>query len=242
MSLLPPPFSLVSLAAVDSTNDEARRRILSGAGHGLTVTAAEQSAGRGRRGRVWHSPLGNLHCSFVLEVGQNFAAAPQLAFVSAVALREALAEMAPNAPFRCKWPNDLLCQGKKLAGMLLEAAPPYVILGVGVNLVDAPSPALYPTTSLRALGSNAEPLDLLTLFAERLGLWHGRWMAEGFTPVRQAWLEHAQGVGEGVTVRLSDGSELFGLFSGLDPDGALLLDQADGTCRPILAGDVFFSS
>jgi len=240
MKALPPPFRLVAFDCLDSTNDEVRRRFDSGDGPNLVVTAQEQTAGRGRRGRTWMSPRGNLHCSILLSTRPNLAEGPQLAFVAAVALRQALAQLVPQAPFRCKWPNDLLCQGRKVSGMLLEAASPHVILGVGVNVVEAPAPALYPAASLRQLGSGAEDFDVLVAFCEALGEWHGRWLAEGFAPVRQAWLDHAQGVGEPVTVRLSDHSELEGRFAGLDAGGALMLETSDGGCRPILAGDVFF--
>jgi len=239
---LPPPFDLVALGCIDSTNDEARRRALNGAGHGTVVWAKEQTAGRGRRGRTWVSPPGNLHCSVVLHPGATMPDAPQLAFVAAVALREALAELAPAAVFQCKWPNDILCGGRKVAGMLLEAAAPWIILGVGVNLAQAPDPALYPTTCLRQAGSGAEAFDVLAGFCDCLAVWYERWITEGFAPLRAAWLAHGCGLGGPVTVRFADGSMMEGRFFGLDERGALLLDRPDGSRYPVLAGDVFFGT
>ena len=239
MLALPPPFLLQSFNCIDSTNDEVGRQAAQGAQPGLVVWALEQTAGRGRRGRTWVSPPGNLHCSFLLHSRPKLEEAPQLAFVAAVALRDALSSLLPSTPFCCKWPNDILADGRKIAGMLLESARPHVILGVGVNVVDAPSPALYPTASLQGLGSGATAFDVLTAFAEQLTHWHRQWLDFGFPALRQAWLDRATGVGGPVTVRLANGEESHGRFAGLDEGGALLLEQGD-SCRPIFAGDVFF--
>ncbi len=239
MQAVPPPFRLLSFESLDSTNDEIARRAAQGAPPYLVVTAATQTAGRGRRGRSWVSSPGNLFCSFLLEGRARADEGPQLAFVAAVALQDALSALLPAAAFRCKWPNDLLCQGRKISGMLLESARPHIILGVGVNVTEAPSPALYPTTCLRALGSGATAVEVLAGLCETLAHWHGLWLAQGFAPIRQAWLDRATGVGGPVTVRLADGAERQGRFAGLDEGGALLLEEAAGV-TPILAGDVFF--
>ncbi len=237
---LPAPFHLIALEKVDSTNDEAKRAALGGAGHATVVWAAEQTAGRGRRGRDWLSPIGNLHCSLLVDPGPLASQAPQLAFVAAIAVRAALAELVPSAAFQVKWPNDVLCQGRKISGMLLEQAPPYVVVGIGIDIAHAPEPGLYPTTCLRKLGSGAEPFDVLSALCAHFDTWHGRWRHEGFAPIRQAWLAGAAGLSGPVTVRLSDDETIEGTFAGLDAEGALLLERADGGRRRILAGDVFF--
>ncbi len=227
------------------------------------MVAVEQTAGRGRRGRGWFSPKGNLHCSIVLDPGPEPARAPELVFVAAVALRQALAELVPTARFACKWPNDILCMsaerdgavalsagrptnigGAKVAGMLLERSGAWVILGVGVNVVAAPPPgtALYAATSLAAAGGTADLDAVYAGFTGHLAVEYDLWRGEGFAPVRRTWLDHAIGVGQAVTVRLADTSVLEGRFGGLDAAGALLLDAADGTRRPVLAGDVFFAA
>lgn len=237
---LPAPFQLIALERVDSTNDEAKRAALRGAGHATVVWAEEQTAGRGRRGRDWLSPVGNLHCSLLMDPGPDPSKAPQLAFVAALAVRAALAELVPAVAFQVKWPNDILCRGRKIAGMLLEQASPWVVVGIGVDVAHAPEPGLYPTTCLRQIGSGAEPFDVLACLCGHLGTWYARWRHDGFAPIRQAWLADAAGLSGPVTVRLSDETTMEGTFSGLDAEGALLLDRPDGEQRKILAGDVFF--
>jgi len=231
-------------ATLGSTNDELRRLAEAGARHGAAVLAGEQTAGRGRRGRGWYSPVGNLHLSVLLDRGPNPARSSELAFVAAVSLRETLAAIAPRARFTCKWPNDILAEGAKVAGMLLEAQPPFVILGTGVNVVAAPPPdaVQYKAISLAALGCAIDADALADRFFLALMARHRQWADEGFAPIRSLWLAHASGVGEAVTVRLADASMLEGRFGGLDDAGALLLDTPDGGRRPILAGDVFFAA
>lgn len=208
------------------------------------VMADEQTAGRGRRGRAWHSPVGNLYCSVLLDPGPEPVRASELVFVAAVALREALGVVTPGAEFACKWPNDILCNGAKVSGMLLEMASPFVILGVGVNVVAGPPAdmAQYPATCLAAAGSKADAHTVYAAFGDRLEFWYDAWRVDGFAPVRQAWLDHAAGMGQGVTVRLADTTVIEGRFGGLDANGALLLDTADGARRPVMAGDVFFAA
>jgi BirA family biotin operon repressor/biotin-[acetyl-CoA-carboxylase] ligase len=240
MRALADPFRLIALDRVDSTNDEVKRAASQGAGHGTVVWAKVQTAGRGRRGREWISPEGNLHFSVLLDSGADLSKTPQLAFVAAVAVRAALAELVPAAAFQVKWPNDILCQGRKIVGMLLEQAPPWIVLGIGVDIAHAPEPSLYPTICLRQLGSGADPFDVLAGVCEHLAGWYNRWREEGFSPIRQAWLDDAIGLAGPVTVRLSDEATLEGRFGGLDAEGALLLDLPSGERRKILAGDVFF--
>lgn len=237
---LPPPFTLVALEETDSTNDEAKRRAAAGAGHGLVVTAARQTSGRGRSGRVWESVEGNLHCSILLDLDGQTTRAPELSFVAAVALREALAILLPAVDFRVKWPNDILCGGAKIAGMLLEQRTPWVVLGVGVDVAWAPEQAIYPATCLRRHGSGAECFDVLAGFCQSLAVWYDRWRQQGFAPIRQAWLNCADAIGHPLTVRPPAEQSLEGRFAGLDERGALLLDLSDGRRRVLLAGDVLF--
>lgn len=240
---LPPPFHLFRLESVGSTNDEARRRVSEGTAADLmVVTAKTQTAGRGRRGRVWQSPEGNLHASVLIRIDRSLAESALIGFVAALSLAEALTNLVPDADFRCKWPNDVLCNGKKIAGMLLETAGDgWLVLGLGVDVVQAPPPgeALYAAMALAELGWNGDAEAVLAAFCRRFGPWLSRWRAEGFAPVRSAWLEHSRGLGEQAVVRL-EAETLVGCFAGLDDDGALILDQGEGGIRRILAGDVFF--
>lgn len=242
---LPGFFRLVALDSIDSTNDEARRRLAAGtAGDGTLIWAAEQTAGRGRRGRRWSSPRGNLYLSLVLQPGCGAAQAAQLGFCAAVALAESLAAALPGeGRVRLKWPNDVLVDGAKISGILLEAVSSggcgALVLGVGVNIDRRPDGTLYPTISLREAGVAMTPAALLQRFATGFLAWYETWRDRGFAPVRAAWLDRAVGLGLPVEVRL-DGETLRGRFAALDESGALALDLPEAGRRLVAAGDVFF--
>jgi BirA family biotin operon repressor/biotin-[acetyl-CoA-carboxylase] ligase len=240
---LPAPFSHVGLDSTGSTNDEARRRVEDGsAADLLVVTARRQTAGRGRRGRVWESPEGNLHASFAIRIDRPLAQAAQIGFVAALALAEALDELVPGHDLRCKWPNDVLADGRKIAGMLLESAGDgWLVLGIGVDVERYPAPgeALYAAIALVELGFGGDSADVLAALCRHFGPWLARWRSEGFVPVRNAWLGRARGLGEAALVRL-EAETLSGVFAGLDEEGAMLLDQGEAGIRRVLAGDVFF--
>ena len=242
-TLLPPPFSLIGLEEVGSTNDEAGRRVSDGtAADLLVITARRQTAGRGRRGRPWRSPDGNLHASVLIRLDRSLAQAAQIGFVAALAVAEGLAQLVPGGDFRCKWPNDVLCNGKKIAGMLLEAAGDgWLVLGLGVDVAQAlpPGEALYAAVALAELGWDGEPEAVLAAICRQFGPRLAQWRAEGFAPVRKAWLERCRGLGDQAVVRL-EAETLTGRFADLDHDGALILDQGPDGVRRILAGDVFF--
>lgn len=241
-----PPFRKVVLDETDSTNSEARRRAEAGAPDGLAVVARRQTAGRGRRGRRWESPEGNLYVSLLLRPDRPLAEAALLSFVAAVALGEAVAAMLPpEAPIAFKWPNDLLVGGAKCAGMLLESSAAgagrldWLIVGVGVNLASHPEGLPYPATDLAAAGAPAPtPGAALEAFLGRFAHWRDIWSRRGFAPVRRAWLARAAGLGGPVEVRAGNAT-LCGTFAGLDPEGAMLLESARGR-RRVTAGDVFF--
>lgn len=240
---MPTPFSLIRLDSVGSTNDEARRLALSGAAADLLVVSAiEQTQGRGRRARPWISPRGNLHCSTLIRINGDLGTAAQLGFAAAVALVDAFRTLVPDAVFACKWPNDVLVDGRKCCGMLLEpVGREWLIVGIGVDVVAAPPPGdlVYPVSSLAEFGFKGGDLEVLTAFCEAFGPLVGEWRRDGFAPIREAWLHRARGLGEPIVVRL-EAETLSGVFAGLDGEGALLLDQAaQGLCR-ILAGDVYY--
>jgi BirA family transcriptional regulator, biotin operon repressor / biotin---[acetyl-CoA-carboxylase] ligase len=243
--VLPEGFHLRHYASVGSTNDAAKTLARAGAPDRTLVWADEQTAGRGRRGRFWLSPPGNLYLSLVLRPECPAAHAAQLGFVAALGLGDALTPLVGHALHpRYKWPNDLLADGKKLAGILLESEMgtsdhvDFVVVGIGVNIVAAPGNVEFPATSLIAQGVTGVTSEaVLEGFVRHFAGWAGRWRDEGFAPVRAAWLRAASGLGERISVRLEH-STLFGRFHDLDEDGALVLDLAEGR-RRIAAGDVF---
>ena len=258
------------LAEVGSTNDWLLARARDGAcdlAEAHWVIADRQTAGRGRRGRVWGDGAGNLMASVLVR-----AAGPvqQLSFVAALALREAVLieadchlglDPGPGFPgrapvkngvpgqarddsvdisrFTLKWPNDVLLDGVKVSGILLERADEALVIGFGVNLASHPGDTERPATSLAAAGLRVPtPLAVLGRLMPAFAAGRALWEREGFAPVREQWLAHAAGVGDRIAARL--GAEtLMGRFEGLGDDGALALRLDDGQLRPVHAGEVF---
>ncbi|WP_353216632.1 biotin--[acetyl-CoA-carboxylase] ligase [Sandarakinorhabdus sp.] len=250
---------ITHLAEVGSTNDWLLARTAA-LPDGHWVIADRQTAGRGRRGRVWSDGSGNLMASVLV---QAEGAVQQLSFVAALAVVEALAEITsrpPNASvqrlsrlgsaesdlsrkgrgdFSLKWPNDVLLGGVKCAGILLERQGAALVIGIGINLAQHPEATERPATSLAAAGLPVpRPLEALAVLAQRFADWRTVWQREGFALVRSAWLGHAAGIGGRMAARL--GTETpEGVFTGLGDDGALLLRLDDGTMRAVHAGEVF---
>ena len=234
---------LLAYNEIDSTNAEALRLARAGETGPLWITARTQSAGRGRRGRSWISEAGNLYATLLLTDPSPSDVAPQLSFVAALALHEAVAARAPDLKprLKLKWPNDLLCDKLKVAGILIEGEgmPLLVAIGFGVNCVHHPEDGDYPATDLRASKAtvSAESLfyALSATMMGRLAQWdRGR----GFAVIRQDWLAHASGIGGDIRVQLSD-RQLFGRFEALDGTGRLILRLPDNSVQTISAGDLF---
>lgn len=234
--VLPDGWRLHALDSVGSTNDEAARLAEVGASEGTVVWAREQTGGRGRRGRHWASAVGNLYCSTVLRPDCMAQRAAELGFVAALAVADLVRD---GRAVRVKWPNDVLVEGGKLAGILPESSVggggevEHVVLGIGVNVGFAPQLAemRYPGAMLG--GTVVAALEGLTAGLAR---WLAAWRMKGFGAIRTAWLERAGPLGASVDVRL--GEELVsGRFAGMDRDGALLLDTAVGP-RRIVSGEL----
>ncbi len=216
--------------------DEARGLAEAGAPHRTTVTARTQNGGRGRGGRNWVSPAGNLYATILLRPSGDARQAPELGFVVAIAVAEAVDQLAgPRSAL--KWPNDVLRGNAKLAGILLERlADGAVLAGIGVNVAHRPEGMPYPVTSLRALGCTAGPDALLDAVLDRIDAGWAAWQAGGFAPVLAQW--RARGPALGAPLRVRVGTELVaGAFAGLGADGTLLLETPGGR-RSLVAGDV----
>ncbi len=246
---LPAAFRLVTFETVSSTNDEAKRLAADGAEDGTLVWAREQTAGRGRHGRKWHSPPGNLYLSLVLRPECRPAEALQLGFVAALGLGQTLGSIVPPmTELRYKWPNDVLLGGSKVAGILMESATQgdgeldWLVLGMGVNVQSSPGDPAFPATSLRAMGAEVQdPGEILALFCRNLLPWVNRWLDQGFAPIREAWLHYAFAKDEEIEVRLGE-ERVTGRFAELDETGALIVEAGDGTRRTLTYGDVFPAS
>ena len=246
MTSWPAGYGLKQFDTIDSTNEEARRLAQAGERGPLWITAGEQTAGRGRRGRSWVSPRGNLSATLLIDPGKPAGECAQLSFAAALAASDAVSALAPGSSIKVKWPNDVLAEGRKIAGILLEsassggAAPGWLVIGIGINLFAHPPDTEFPATSLPALGVIAPaPEDGLLHLAAAFAKWYEFWRAEGFAPIRDAWLARAAGLGTRIRARLQNG-ELVGVFEGIDMSGALLLREAQDRVRTIAAGEVFF--
>ncbi|AOH86172.1 biotin--protein ligase [Sphingomonas panacis] len=228
-----------TLAETGSTNADMLDLARSGASEGLWLRAERQTGGRGRQGRTWVSPPGNLYTSTLVRLRPTDPEAASLALVAAVALEEAVrAHLAAAAVPTLKWPNDLLLDGAKLSGILLERAADAVVIGIGVNLAQHPHDLDRATTSLAAHGAIVDPATFQETLADAFARWLGVWRGQGLAPVRTRWLERAHPPGTPLTARLPDGSAIDGLFDGLDIGGALVLRLADGGRRVIHAADI----
>jgi BirA family transcriptional regulator, biotin operon repressor / biotin---[acetyl-CoA-carboxylase] ligase len=244
---LPATYRLVCHTTIGSTNDEAKRLARAAAKEGTLVWALEQTAGRGRRGRAWSSPPGNLYASLLLRPRCAVDQAAQLGFVAALAVGDTLMSICNDRldGLSYKWPNDVLLRGRKIAGILLESEldsngeiPSFVVVGVGINLASSPRDAKFPATSIaeERLGP-VFPDTALQEYARHFDVWAERWREEGFAAVRAAWLAHAAAIGKPIRVRL-DGATLQGRFLDIDQHGALLLECAEQV-RRISAGEIF---
>lgn len=237
--------------ALDSTNAEALRQAMAGVAGPVWILAREQTAGRGRRGRPWLGQGGNFAASLLMRPDGGPAAAAQRSFVAALALADALAPLAgpAKAAITLKWPNDVLLNEGKVAGILLESAGQrgrlaHLVVGVGVNLVHAPDPAAVepgavpPVSVLSETGAAPTPEALLTALAAAFARHEADYLLRGFAPIRAAWLARAARLGQAVTARA--GNEVIrGRFETLDAEGALVLETAAGR-RSVPAADLYF--
>lgn len=259
-------YRLESYETVASTNAEALSRLRDGDEGHLWVVSAHQSAGRGRRGNRWENPVGNLAASLGLVVGYPASTAARLGFVAGLALDRALRLAVPSLGdsgatsrgstrsgpaeqrLRLKWPNDLLLDGGKLAGILLEAEPLAdgrlaVIVGIGVNVIAAPDGLPYRASSVASLKTDVDAAEIFLALSDSWVAIDRLWCeGEGFHRIRECWLERAAGTGEEVTVKLGGNDRIHGVFESIDDAGCLILRLRDGSTRSISAGAVHFSA
>ncbi|MBY0354815.1 MAG: biotin--[acetyl-CoA-carboxylase] ligase [Rickettsiales bacterium] len=240
-------YHLLAYDVVDSTNEEARRLAQGGASHGAVIWAKQQTRGKGRMGRPWISDEGNLFVSLLLQPKVPLADAAQFSFVTAVAVAEALQPVvAEVGALTLKWPNDILLNGRKLGGILLETEPTedgkgfWLIVGVGINVETCPpdSEVLYPATCLKQAGIEIISAKIvLSRLLPHFVECYDRWIAAGFAPIREQWLALAHGVGEQTKV-VSGKDEYSGVYLGIDALGRMQMTLADGTLMHLTSGDV----
>lgn len=209
-----------------------------GVPEGSWLRAGRQTGGRGRMGRSWESPAGNLHCSTLVRVRTDDPYAHSLALVAANAVHALIAPLCAGQA-RIKWPNDILVDGAKIAGILLERAGDAVVVGIGVNVMGHPEGLDRPVTSLAAQGAeDADAGALVERLAELFAHWLAVWRAQGIEPVRTHWLLNAHPPGTPMRIAQPNGTVIEGRFETLDLQGALILRLANGDARAIHAGDI----
>lgn len=241
-------YRVVVYETIDSTSSEAIRLGLDGDPGRLWIVAGEQSNGHGRRGRAWLMPIGNMAASLLMPVGRQGATA-SLGFAAGLALDTAICAVAPQlaGKVNLKWPNDVLIDGAKVGGILLEAVSPpsgpdAVVIGLGVNTRHAPEGLAYPVTSLAEHGADVSAETLFAALAEAWVEQEALWNAgRGFPAVRERWLTRAAGLGAPVSVRLG-GERISGTFETIDQEGRLVVRLPAGTARTVSAGDVYFGN
>ena len=228
---------------LQSTNDKAKELVEQGDNDELwVVTAKRQTEGRGRLGRKWQGFEGNLFMSLAMPA--DWANLNIYVFMSSLTLFNIINKLKfnINVKLELKWPNDVLLNGAKISGILLEkAARDYLIVGVGVNVKASPQPGEtpYQTTNLAACGFDIDRLELLRYY---LAEWNHNleiWKQQGAAVIKDMWLKNAKGLNEEITVNLGKRIEN-GIFVGVDDNGALLLKQGENVMK-ILAGDIWFN-
>lgn len=238
-------YRVAGYETIGSTNAEALERARAGDPGRLWLVTDHQTAGRGRRSRAWSTPRGNLASSILLVVAEGPAVAATLGFVAGLALVSALGIAGVAAKrLGLKWPNDVLLDGRKLAGILLEAEPREdgfaVAVGIGVNVAAAPEGMPYPVASLATVAPQVDATRLFALLADAWAEVERIWnRGRGFDVVRKAWLAQAAGLGHPVTVSTGD-VVITGTFETIDSDGRLILRSDGGERRVVSAGDVHF--
>jgi len=239
---LVPAWRVETHVVLGSTNDRAIEAVEAGEAPGLAVLAHRQTAGRGRRGRTWHSLEGNLHLSVVLG-GERAFQGGTLALLTGVALHDAVqALLPPYVPLRLKYPNDLLADGGKLGGVLIESGGPprttvWVVVGIGLNLATEPEGLDCRTVSLASLGARVPTVQQMAdSVLARLREWLSVALSDRQAAVREAWMARSFPVGTELAVATPSGT-LSGRYRGLDETGALLL-EVEGRLRPIVHGDI----
>jgi BirA family transcriptional regulator, biotin operon repressor / biotin---[acetyl-CoA-carboxylase] ligase len=242
----PDGYALKYFDEIDSTNEEARRLAAAGERGPIWIIADRQTAGRGRRGRIWQSPAGNLSATLFLRPEKPANTCAQLSFVAALAASDVVSRLAPLADVRVKWPNDVLADDRKIAGILLESTSigndrlEWLAVGIGINLAYFPVDTEFPATALTMLGRDGIGVrDASTRLAAAWCEWYGIWQGDGFSRIRDVWLSRAARLGELIRARLASG-ETSGVFEGIDENGALIIREVWGRTRVIAAGEVFF--
>ena len=242
-------FKYIHFPYTGSTNDDLKELAQKGAHEGTVIRADAQTLGRGRRSRVWSSPPGNLYMSILLRPQGPTDMITQLSFVSALAVASGLETLLPPPhSLHLKWPNDILYQGKKIGGILIESQNhgtqnvDWVVVGIGINLISHPEGTTYPATNLLAeIHLSLNPDRVMNTLLNALDHLYTQWQTEGFDAICQRWCARAYGLGQEIKI-VSENETITGTYLGIDTQGSLKIKLEDTTIKTVRSGDVFFKS
>lgn len=231
-------YIIKTFAQIDSTMDKAAQELENKASEGLVIHAMSQEKGRGRQGKHWHAPMGNLYLSIVLSPAIEKKDCGQLALVCACAVVEAVTSLCDKDLDICvKWPNDVLVDGKKIAGILIESKRDAYIAGIGLNILAPPEGAI----GLKDITDKRLPINPVRDFLlDVLDAYYTRWLKEGFEVIQKNWMEKAAFLDQEITIKLSEKEET-GIFKGIDKNGCLLLEQ-NGDIQKFYSGEIYSGS
>ncbi|WP_339045650.1 biotin--[acetyl-CoA-carboxylase] ligase [Candidatus Mesenet endosymbiont of Agriotes lineatus] len=231
-------YCLYHYNELSSTNLEATQMAKKGALDGTVVFADMQSSGRGRHGKDWISPKGNLYASIIIRDKADVTQLTHFTFITAVAVGNTLLALSANLDLKYKWPNDILINNKKIAGILLEteANTSWLVIGIGINILSSPE---YAVSLSQICSLNISSLTLLRELISNFEKVRQRWLLEGFLPIRKMWFERAHMVGSSINVKI--GNHLYsGVFSDIDQEGKIVIYTNDNTLVSLESGEVFY--
>ncbi|APG63685.1 biotin--[acetyl-CoA-carboxylase] ligase [Sphingorhabdus lutea] len=232
-----------NIAETHSTNADLLKKNLSILGEGYWLQADQQSGGRGRQGREWHSPEGNLYCSTFVRIGENDPAPASLAMMTSLSVYETVVHFIPDAEIRIKWPNDILVKKDsswhKISGILLESKMPHIVIGIGMNVNIAPNLADRNTVCLKDfLHQECDVAAVLNILSLRFEFFLKKWRHLGLSKILDYWREYSFPAGTPMSTHLGNGDQIIGEFAGVTANGSLNLVLNDGRSHIIHAGDV----
>ncbi len=247
---LPSLYELVELQSTDSVMKEAQRRAGNGAEEGTLILAHEQTDAYGRLGKRWYSPRGNLYCAIILQPEFSLDQSLQLNYVAAVSMGTALGSlMSPMVTLRYRWPNDIVLNGDKAAGIFIDAPTPmdaqipWMIIGMAVNIAvypDNPNPGAVSVHDVEG-NKNIRAIDVLEEYSKQFLHWINRWAEDGFEPILKTWLQRADEIGEKISIELKN-EVLTGRFSRITTNGDIALTLSNNNVRHISLREFYQSS
>ncbi|WP_168464337.1 biotin--[acetyl-CoA-carboxylase] ligase [Wolbachia endosymbiont of Ctenocephalides felis wCfeT] len=220
-------FDIHHYMEVSSTNEEALDLLEKGISSETVIVANKQTEGRGRTGKSWISPEGNLYTSLIIDQAKDINRLTELTFVTAIAVGNAIQSSINSCNIQYKWPNDVLVDGKKISGILLEkkSNTNWLVIGIGININHAP---LSTATCMGDYGVSVSNIDLLKELIINFNKVRKQWLSSGFYAIREMWLKRAFKLNEQISIKLAD--KLYeGIFANINENGRLVLQQKNGS-------------